>query len=176
MHSIELLPDPATDSAVRAVWRGLIDAGLPSQGRHTGPTNAPHVTLTARPRIGPEHDDALRSLAAESLPLPIELGGLVVFGQGPRGFVLARLVVVESGILRLHRRVHEAVTDPDATEVPTTRPGSWTPHITLASRLDPQQLGAAVAVASSVPSPAEISAAELRRWDSTAKEVTALSR
>ncbi|MEU0311574.1 hypothetical protein ABZ259_35545, partial [Streptomyces cyaneofuscatus] len=31
MHSIELLPDEATERVVRRVWRAIADEGLPSQ-------------------------------------------------------------------------------------------------------------------------------------------------
>jgi 2'-5' RNA ligase len=173
VHSIELLLDRAADLAIRETWQALAEADLPSQGRHTGPTNAPHVTLLARPSIDPGHDVALAAVAAEALPAPVVPGGLVVFGRGPRGFVLARLVVVDTRILHVHRRVHEAAGGSDE-EVESTRPGSWTPHITLASRLTPGQLAPAVDIAASAPALADVVAGSLRRWDSTEKTVTPL--
>lgn len=45
VQTVELLPDAVTDSVVRTQWGALLAAGLPSQARHTGATNAPHVTL-----------------------------------------------------------------------------------------------------------------------------------
>ncbi len=62
-HSIELLLDPAADAAIRRGWQMLDGAGLPSQVHVTSPTNRPHVTLLAAPRISPGVDDVLRGLA-----------------------------------------------------------------------------------------------------------------
>lgn len=180
MHSIELLLDASTDGAVRQQWSLLAEAGLPSQARHTGDSNAPHVTLVARGSIDPAHDGALRERAGD-LPLPFRFGGLVVFGTPPRGLVLARLVVVTDRILRLHDDVHEAVragsaeTSIEPADLPHTRPGTWTPHVTLASRLTTAQLASAVEVLGRAPT-AEIDATftTLRRWDSDLREVVAL--
>lgn len=190
MHSIELLLDETADDAVRREWSALAEAGLPSQARHSGETNAPHITLVARAEIGAEHDDRLRAVAA-GLPMGIELGALVVFGGPPRGLVLARLAVVTRGLLSLHEAVHRAVAAGDAGDSPHTLPGRWTPHVTLASRLTPDQLATAVETldahrrasddgttrGSSSPSssprdPAQ--AVALRRWDSTSRTVTPL--
>lgn len=171
MHSIELLLDTATDAAVRRAWQELADAGLPSQARHTGETNAPHVTLAARPVIEADTDDELASLAA-TLPEPVWLGSLVVFGRGPRGLVLARLVVPSRGILRLHEQVHEIAPDPDGSESTNTLPAQWTPHVTLASRLTLDEIGRAVDVAAADPHDGEFTT--LRRWDSTTRRVTLL--
>ncbi|GAA4677507.1 2'-5' RNA ligase family protein [Frondihabitans cladoniiphilus] len=180
MHSLELLLDPATDRGVRDDWQALLDAGLPSQGRHQGASNAPHVTLLARPSLDDSNDTEL-GRALTDLPLPARLGGLVVFGRPPRGLVLARLVVVTPGILRLHAVVHEIVGDagPDAPkesteawDAPHTRPGHWTPHVTLASGLSPAQLADALPLLG----PADLEGAFVagRRWDSTQKLVIAL--
>ncbi|WP_259338760.1 2'-5' RNA ligase family protein, partial [Clavibacter phaseoli] len=152
--SLELTLDAASDAAVRVSWRALADAGLPSLADHAGETNRPHVTLLAADGLGGSADDAVRDIVA-SAPLPtLRLGGLVVFGVPPRGLVLARQVVVDRALLDLHARIHAAVDaapadpDPDADPVavvPHTRPGSWTPHVSLALRLTAEQLGSAVA-------------------------------
>ncbi|RKR73078.1 2'-5' RNA ligase family protein [Frondihabitans australicus] len=173
MHSIELLLDPESDRAIRRQWARLADAGLPSQARHTGDTNAPHITLAARERLGAEFDVRLGAVAA-SLPVPVGLGALVVFGRPPRGLVLARLAVVTPRLLRLHAAVHEVLGDgPDAAH---TLPGHWTPHVTLASRLTSAQLAEAVEVLRDDDAAlAAAGATALRRWDSTARTVTPLT-
>jgi 2'-5' RNA ligase len=192
MHSIELLLDEASDEFVRREWSALAEAGLPSQARHSGETNAPHLTLVARAEIGAEHDDRLRAVAA-GLPVGAELGGLVVFGGPPRGLVLARLAVVTRGLLSLHEAVHRAASGGGATDAVHTLPGRWTPHVTLASRLTPGELAAAVEALdayrraaaakpsprlsgeASTPAPPHASqAVALRRWDSTTRTVTPL--
>lgn len=174
MHSIELLLDAATDTAVRDQWQALRAADLPTQADHQGATNAPHVTLAARPLFDDSADERLAGVFA-ALPLPVDLGSLVVFGAPPRGLVLARLVVVTSALLDLHARVHEAlgVAVGDARH---TTPDHWTPHVTLAHRMTPEQLARALEALDDAGSPA-LEGATLtsgRRWDGTAKVVTPL--
>ncbi|ARC57584.1 RNA 2',3'-cyclic phosphodiesterase [Frondihabitans sp. 762G35] len=179
MHSLELLLDDATDAHVRTQWSALLEADLPSQARHAGASNAPHVTLLARGSLDASHDDELRA-AFGALPVPVELGGLVVFGTAARGLVLARLAVAGTRILRLHETVHGIVGAPDGAEggaqdAPHTLPGRWTPHVTLASRLTAEQVGRALVALAGTPDaegPAHFAAA--RRWDSTLREVTPL--
>jgi 2'-5' RNA ligase len=164
VHSLELLLDPASDEAVRDEWRVLSAAGLPSQGDHAGTSNAPHVTLVARPGLDPAADPRLLPLSA-ALPLPAELGGLLLFGAPPRGLVLVRPVVVTGELLDLHARVHESLGG--AGDVPHTTPGRWTPHVTLASRLTPDQVARAVAALADAdaPSTRPVVLSQLRRWD-----------
>ncbi|WP_445443963.1 2'-5' RNA ligase family protein [Clavibacter sp. km1a] len=185
--SLELTLDAASDAAVRASWRDLADAGLPSLADHASDTNRPHVTLLAAEGLGGSADAAVREIAA-SYPLPVlQLGGLVVFGVPPRGLVLARQVVVDAALLDLHARVHAAVdratdearaVDPDAGPaaevIPHTRPGSWTPHVSLALRLTAEQLGAAVAALGRIE-PLDAPAAGLRRWDPRDRTTTELA-
>ena len=170
-----------SDAAVRASWRALTDAGLPSPADHAGATNRPHVTLLAADGLGGSADDAVRAIGG-SAPLPtLRLGGLVVFGVPPRGLVLARQVVVDRALLDLHARIHAAVdaapadTEAEAVEVvPHTRPGSWTPHITIALRLTTEQLGAAVEALGRID-PLDAPAVGLRRWDPRDRTTTELT-
>jgi hypothetical protein len=46
--SLELVLDARTDASVRREWALLKAAGPPSQARHTGASNRPHVTLLVR--------------------------------------------------------------------------------------------------------------------------------
>ena len=136
------------------------------------------MTLLAAEGLGGSADDALRAIGATG-PLPtVRLGGLVVFGVPPRGLVLARQVVVDRALVDLHARIHAAVDashpgpdedeDPDdraAPEVvPHTRPGAWTPHVSLALRLTAEQLAEAVTALGRIE-PEGAPAAGLRRWD-----------
>jgi len=173
VHSIELLLDRASDAAVRDEWRILSEAGLPSQGDHAGTSNAPHVTLVARPGLDPAADPRLLPLTA-ALPLPAELGGLLLFGGPPRGLVLVRQVVVTRELLALHADVHETLGG--AGDVPHTTPGRWTPHVTLASRLTPDQVARAVdaLAAADVPPTRSVGLSSLRRWDPGTKTVVPL--
>ena len=174
VHSIELLLDAATDAAVRDQWQALRNADLPTQADHQGDTNAPHVTLAARPLFDDSADARLTEVFT-ALPLPVDLGSLVVFGAPPRGLVLARLVVVTPALLDLHARVHEALGDSQGDARHTT-PGHWTPHVTLAHRMTCDQLARALQVLDDAATP-PLDGATLaagRRWDGTAKVVTPL--
>src|SRR6478609_6054317 len=102
MHSVEAVLDDDTDRQVRAQWRDLALAGLPSQARHTGSSNRPHVTLGLTATISTEVERRLADVGA-SLPTAVTLGALLLFG-GHR-FVLARLVVPSSGLLALQAGV-----------------------------------------------------------------------
>lgn len=135
-QSIELLLDADAEARVREDWRRLQAAGLSSLGAHTAPSNAPHVTLAAGPRVGSPPADLWRPL-----PLPVRFGGLLLFGEGERR-VLARAIVPGGELLALHARLHEGLGEVD----PLTVPGAWTPHVTLARRLRVAQLPAALAV------------------------------
>ena len=173
MHSLELLLDPASDEAVRDEWRVLSAAGLPSQGDHAGTSNAPHVTLVARPGLDPAADPRLLPLSA-ALPLAAELGGLSIFGAPPRGLVLVRPVVVTRELLRLHARVHESLGG--AGDVPHTTPGRWTPHVTLASRLTPDQVARTLVALAEADAPASrpVVLSQLRRWDPSTATIVPL--
>ena len=166
MQSVELLLDADADEAVREEWRKLDDAGLPSLARHTGASNRPHVTLLVAPEGAETRIAPLRE-AAVLLPLPVTLGGLVLF-PSRHGAVLARAVVVTAALLAVHRAVHDAVGRA-VTALPVSIPDAWTPHVTLARRLTPAQVGAALEVLE-IPVLAA-TATQLRLWDSATRLV-----
>ena len=161
MQTVELLLDAATDEAVRSEWLRLADAGLPSQALHTGSTNAPHITLAVS-RSLPEAVEASVAELADALPLPVELGALVVFGS--RRLALARLVLAQPPLLALHQR--SAAVLQDCPGVPQYLvPGRWTPHVTLARGLTPAQVATALETLGQVDVLSGTVTA-MRRWDS----------
>jgi len=164
MQSVELVLDDDSDRRVRRHWAKLADAGVPSQARHTGPANRPHITLAVT-------SDMSRSVQANievvlgRLPLPLTLGGLVVVGSGR--LVLARLVVPSVGLLALQADVMAALED-DIDAHRHFAAGHWTPHVTLGRGLTAADVCAALTAA---PEGAEIrgSAVRARRWDMMAR-------
>jgi 2'-5' RNA ligase len=161
LHAVEGLLDATTDTEVRREWTALAEAGLPSQAKHQGATNAPHVTLA----LGGALPDYVETRIARTLetmePVPIRLGSLLVMGS--RRFVLARLVVPTAELLRLHQSLAAAMTG--APDVPDqVRPGRWTPHVTIARGLGSRQVGEALAVLGRAR-PLEGLIASVRRWD-----------
>ncbi|MFD7710584.1 2'-5' RNA ligase family protein [Streptomyces sp. NPDC059786] len=130
MHSVELLPDPATERAVEDVWRRLEESGRPSLATHRHPTNRPHLTLATADALPPETGDRVRCALAV-LPLPLCLDGTVRFaGRKP---VLAWAVRADDALLRLHETVWRALRDAPGGGRPNPLhdPARWTPHITL---------------------------------------------
>ena len=73
----------------------------------------------------------------------VRLGGYVVFGG--KQMVLARSVVPSRALLHLHREIAESTVG--STALPAhVEPGAWTPHVTLARRVEPARLGEAIAL------------------------------
>lgn len=180
VQSVELLLDDEADAAVRAQWALLARAGLPSQARHSGPTNAPHVTLAARRGVPATVEPALRAVVGRTLPLPVRLGALGVFGR--RRFVLVRLVVPERALLALHRAVFYALgPDPGApADDGTLSPGRWTPHVTLARGLPAEQVGSALTALTALKGGGGVvgagaTAVGCRRWDGDARRAWSLT-
>lgn len=161
VHSIELVFDADTETAIRQIWADLAAAGIPSQA----PASRPHVTLVVAQRIDPQVDTALSGVI-DALPLPCILGATLIFGRSHG--VLARLVVPTSALLDLHEQVYRLcaphlIPGP----MPNAAPGQWTAHTTLARRVGPAQLGRAQRIAGR----SEIAGrfVGLRRWDGNAR-------
>ena len=149
VHSVELLFDCDTESAVRGIWDDLMALGVRSQAAHTSPSNRPHVTLTVADRM----DDAVTaalSPALAQLPLPCRIGAPMLFGG--RSITLVRLVVPSAGLLALQADVHR-ICLPHMPNGPlaNAEPGQWTPHVTLARRMAAGVAGLALAAFGIVP-------------------------
>ncbi len=166
--SLEIVLDAESDAAIRAEWDALLAAGLPSQARHTGESNRPHITLLVRSRLA-ALDGAL---FADGLPLRMTLGAPVLFGAG-RSRVIARSVVPAAALLSLHALVHEVAGEGD--DVDHTRPGAWTPHVTLARRVPLDRVGEALDVlAGEAPLERAVRAIGIRRWETATRTVSDL--
>ncbi len=168
LQSVEALLDPVLDASVREEWARLLAAGLPSQARHTGASNAPHVTLAVAERIGADADARLAGAVPADLPT-LRLGGVLVLPGRSGRCVLARSVVVSAGLLDLHARVLDVVGDEPGV-LGHVRPDAWTPHVTLAQRLDVGLLPAALSALADVEREREGRVAGVRRWDPEAQE------
>lgn len=163
-HSIEVLLDERADTAIRRLWQGLADAGLPSQLRVTSDTNRPHITLIAAERIAPEVDHALTELD-DLFPMRAALGAPLVFGGGR--LTLARLVVASKSLLALHEQVYEICQLYVSSLYAHSAPGHWTPHVTLGRRFTSAQVGQALAI-DGIAAEIDADIVGLRRWDGDA--------
>lgn len=77
------------------------------------------------------------------LQLQLQLGGLMIFGPRRGRAVLVRQVVPTIALLELQAKVAEICR---AEARGQFAPGRWTPHVTLARRMPPDQLPEAIAV------------------------------
>jgi 2'-5' RNA ligase len=169
--SLELLLDPDTEARIRAEWQALADAGLSSLAAHPSPSNRPHITLLVRPSLPQLTREQLREVVA--LPLPLTIGDPMLFGAGERR-VLVRSVVPSEELQRLHAKLHAiAGVGQDAAH---TRPGEWTPHISLARRIRVNTIPQALRILDEVGDETARSAeaTSLRRWDAVPGNVTDL--
>ncbi|WP_433622399.1 2'-5' RNA ligase family protein [Nocardia sp. CA-120079] len=159
VQSVELLLDDVADAEIRRQWQLLVDAGIPSLAGKQTETNRPHITVAVARQIWPRIDHALDQLTFR--PIPIRLGGVLVFGA--RNPILVRSVVPSEHLLALQRRIF-AVVSPCPGIPSNVQPDEWTPHITLARRVPTQHLGEAIhAVARDRDFPATV--VGIRRWD-----------
>ncbi|WNG89967.1 2'-5' RNA ligase family protein [Mycobacterium sp. ITM-2016-00317] len=163
VHSVELLFDAATESAVRHMWEELSEAGIRSMAGHRSPTNRPHVTLTVAEELDGAVDDALAEVLGR-LPLPGVLGAPMLFGAG-RAVTLVRLLVPSRELLSLQADVHRiCLPHMPKGALPHADPGGWTPHVTLARRVPVDQLPA-VFTLRAVTRDLPVTAVGLRHWD-----------
>ncbi|MGV0748690.1 2'-5' RNA ligase family protein [Mycolicibacter minnesotensis] len=167
VHSIELVFDADTETAVRRIWTGLAAADVPSQA----PAARPHVTLVVAQRIDPQVDAALATVT-DRLPMACTLGATLIFGRSHG--VLARLVVPTVALLELHEQVYRLCA-PHLIPGPLANvaPGQWTAHTTLARRIGPAQLGRAQRIAGHSDISGQF--VGLRRWDGNARTEYLLS-
>ena len=135
--AVELFFDAGADAAVRAMWRDLAAAGLPSLAVYGHGQHRPHVSLAVFESLSPEGLDALRPVLAQAITgarLVLTLNSLGTF-PGDEG-VLFLGVAVSTGLLALHARAHAALAGQQAGLWPHYLPGYWLPHCTLAQGLD----------------------------------------
>lgn len=159
VQSVELLLDDAAENAIRAQWHTLADAALP----HQRADHRPHITMAVAREIWPRVEKRLEHL--EFAPFRLKIGALTVFsGRRP---VLVRVVLASDPLLALHRQIHDVVTGCPGT-ASNMQPGQWTPHVTLARRLYPDQVGPAIGALLQAPE-VDAVAAGIRRWDGEAR-------
>ncbi|RCW40985.1 2'-5' RNA ligase superfamily protein [Halopolyspora algeriensis] len=133
-RTIELLPGPGLDAALRRLWWLLLEAGLPSQARHTHASNRPHATMT-RCELDQRTLDSVLAEAGQWLPATAPLGEMRFLGRGERQALVVSIRPVP-WLTALHRQVHERVSAANGTPHPLHRPSRWVPHVTLARGLD----------------------------------------
>lgn len=165
VQSVELLLEPEAERGVLRAWRALLEAGLPSQARHTAPSNRPHTTLVAVPDLTPEADTAVADAVRGRLPLDAAWGDVTLFGRGP--WVLVRLLEPSDGM----RAVQAAVAAAGGVPADSlSAPSRWMPHVTLARRVTEPDRDRSLGLVTEglvreVPVGTPVVASAVRRWD-----------
>jgi len=121
--------DEVADKRVRQLWNALDRHGVPSSDSAAHMTEGPHITLAIVDDTDPaDLTGRLRDVLDAAVGLPVSLTALGFFltERAP-----AYLAVAPTGrLLALHEAVHETLGTTGSW--PYYRPGSWTPHCTLA--------------------------------------------
>lgn len=164
-QSLELLPDPPGRTAVRAIWRELVEAGLPSQADHRGQSNEVHLTLLEGDDLGGVLPLA-RRVVGPLLPLELPVRGTTVLGSAAKQSLAVALTLEVPPVLSgTVEQLRAALPDPPSR--------AWLPHVTLARRLDAE---AAERVTGGVGAlPPVLTFTVLRHWDPATRTLQTLS-
>jgi hypothetical protein len=113
-------------------------------------------------KIAPEVDEVLSPINAR-LPFRAMVGAPLVFGRSP--LILVRSVVPSAELLSVQAEALQ-ICLPYLTPgaAPNTVVGQWTPHVTLARRVDPAQLPGVLTMRR-VSRDIDGSIVGIRRWD-----------
>ena len=160
-QSVELTLDTSAEAALVAQWDRLAAAGLakPKQPEAHG-HHLPHITLYAADAIPEEAESILPEIVA-GVDLKVHIGALMIFGPRKGECILVRHVAASVELLELQQRVARACKADRAGQF---GPGRWSPHVTLARRVNSDHVGKAVSV---LGSHGELDATiqRCRRWD-----------
>jgi 2'-5' RNA ligase len=171
-QSVELTLDSRAETAVRAQWAWLAEAGLPTEQRkQPSPSHRPHLTLYAADTLSPDADARLPGVVA-GLDLEVRIGSVLLFGPRRGSFIVVRQVVPSAELLELQATVAAVC---GARPEGQFGPGRWTPHVTLARRVATDQVSAVLGALGDVPDLTAL-VRHCRRWDSDRRETWELTR
>lgn len=137
-QALEFMFDGEADAAVRALWRELERAGVPSLDTRTHRRHRPHVSFAVAGGIPARTREALADdLRLLSIP-NLWLSTLSAF-PGPDS-VLMLAAVVDTELLAVHSAVHDVLAKRVKAPSAYYLPGSWVPHCTLAQGIEPGQV------------------------------------
>lgn len=137
-HALEMFFDDAADAAIRALWRRLEAAGVPSLPSRTRYAPRPHVSLAVAGAIPPRTRQALRrDLGLLTLP-ELWLYTLGTFPTGENELFLG--AVTDTELLAVHSAVHDVLAGQVRQPSAYYLPGAWVPHCTLTQDVTTEQL------------------------------------
>ena len=142
-HAVVVFFDEETDNAVRALWRRLDDAGVPSLAKRAAGKYPPHVTFALAGAIPAKTRNALRKELARLTVPNLWLSTLGTFPTTENLLVLS--AVVDGELLAVHSAVHDVLAGQVRAPSAYYLPGSWVPHCTLATGIEDEQVVAGFA-------------------------------
>lgn len=136
-----LWPDSTTSRMIRDLWNAIAAEGVPSMATHTHGRHQPHVSLTVAEHL------PVRAALESVAPVPPEPIRVLIEAAGvfPGAFLFLACVANQQ-LLDEQRRVHHAIRPFAVGPWRHFEPGTWTPHITTAWALTPQQLAKALPI------------------------------
>lgn len=140
-RGIVLWPDEETSTAIRGIWDALAERGISSLATFTHRLHRPHLSLTVAGDL-PARLALEAVVPVPSRPIRLEIESAGIFPST----VLFLACVTNDDLLAEQRRVHAAIEPIAVGPWPYFRPGSWTPHITVAMSLGVDDLAAALPV------------------------------
>jgi 2'-5' RNA ligase len=148
-YAVELALDPESAAAVRRAWRELAAAGI---GYVAGSGARPHVTLGIWDTIDHTSAEAVvTQFAAETAPIRLRVASVGLFP----GVAVFLAPTVTADLLDLHAGLHRRFDRLGRGSWDHYRQGTWVPHCTLATDMEPDQFADALAIAGRVPLPLE---------------------
>lgn len=142
-QALQFFFDDEADAAIRALWRRLEQAGVPSLASRTHGRHRPHVSFAVAGTIPAATRETLRrDLRLLSIP-NLWLSTLSTFSSVDNVLMLA--AVVDAELLAVHSAVHDVLAGRVRHPSAYYLPGSWVPHCALADGIEPSQVVAGFA-------------------------------
>jgi len=151
LYVIEAFFDPATDAAIRAVWRALGERGIASPG--DDPVARPHLTLGVYGALDLNNAAAPLAALAAGPVVPLTFASLGLFPPSAREAIVFAAPIVTAELLALHLRVRERLAGCAADPAPYYAPGRFVPHCTLTQGCPPTRIAEVLGVCRSLPLP-----------------------
>ena len=134
--AVECYFDPATEDAIRNIWRALADAKINSRMIDVGAR--PHISLTvADGSVSTELINQLQAFTVNRTKLQFQFGSLGIFPNDLGVLFLAPRASVE--LANLHLKWCAAITHLRLAVWKYYSATDWTPHCTLAVGLSPAE-------------------------------------
>ena len=150
--------DLETDAAIRRLWQGIEDAGLPSIMPNLG--YRPHISLAVCETMDvAEMRKILPPLLSVTPAIPLIFSYLGVFSKSDGVVYLG--VTASRGLLEFHEKIWQIMAAHTSGHSEYYSPGVWVPHITINYDLTPEQVGRVVTTVLKLPIPLTGVATEL---------------